>query len=334
MTTEQIVLTAVKDWLRNLGIASYNQVAIRDEGILPQVATFAWDITAPSYLGHMVKKAQDGKVKPGFVACDVYLGGVVTEDGAGPFVRKCITLRSLRNVGPCMQLFLASRFSDGAFRLLKQNGIIPATPKSLFGEDVADGLVQLQSVLSSAAETAVDPDRFDKLFQQLGKIEGASNQLRGTLFEYLTAELSRQSLAQTVIMNRVFKPSDGRGEAEADVVAIHNDKIRVIECKGYSPRGTVSLDLFKRWLQVNVPRCYTAIKEHPDWRNLPVRFEFWCSGKLPDEALDFLQSSQETLNPNRYSIHLQTGKELHCAFRKNKDLSLLNAFEKHFLAPR
>lgn len=332
LMAEEILLSAVKDWLRNLGIASYNQVATREGDTLPQVATFVWDMTAPSYLGHMVKKTQDGQVKPGFVACDVYLGGVVTEDGAGPFVRKCITLRSLRNVGPCMQIFVAPRFSDGAFRLLKQHGIIPATPRSLFGEEVADGLVQLQSVLSSAAETTVDPERFDKLFKQLGKIEGAANQLRGTLFEYLTAELSRQSLAQTVKMNRIFKPSGDNEEAEADVVAVHNDKIRVIECKGYSPRGTVPIDLFKRWLQVNVPRCYRAIKEHPDWRNLPVHFEFWCSGKLCEEALDLFYAAQKSLNANRYSIDLRIGRELHDAFRENKDAGLLTAFEKHFLS--
>lgn len=84
LMAEEILLSAVKDWLRNLGIASYNQVATREGDTLPQVATFVWDMTAPSYLGHMVKKTQDGQVKPGFVACDVYLGGVVTEDGAGP----------------------------------------------------------------------------------------------------------------------------------------------------------------------------------------------------------------------------------------------------------
>lgn len=330
LMTEEILMSAVKDWLKNLGIASYHQVGTREDETLPQVATFAWDMTVSSYLGHMVKKKQDGQIKPGFVACDVYLGGVVTEAGAGPFVRKCVTLRSLQNVGPCMQIFVAARYSDAAFRLLKRHGIIPATPRSLFGEEVADGLGQLQSILSSVAEASVDPERFEKLFKQLGKIEGAANQLRGTLFEYLTAELFRQS-TRDVRMNYIFKPSGGKGKAEADVVVVHNDKIRVIECKGYSPRGTVSIDLFKRWLQINVPRCYQAISEHPDWRNLPVRFEFWCSGKLTEEALELFQSAKDQVNPNRYSLHLQMGGDLHDAFKVNRDIGLLTAFEKHFL---
>jgi hypothetical protein len=328
--TEEILMSAVRDWLKNLGVASYHQVGTREDETLPQVATFAWDMTAPSYLGHMVKKAQDGRIKPGFVACDVYLGGMVTEAGAGPFVRKCVTLRSLQNVGPCMQIFVADKFSAAAFRLLKRYGIIPATPRSLFGEEVADGLVQLKSILSSAAESTVDPERFEKLFKQLGKIEGAANQLRGTLFEYLTAELFRQS-TRDVKMNYIFKPSGGQGKAEADVVVVCNDRIRVIECKGYSPRGTVSIDLFRRWLQTNVPRCYQAISEHPDWRNRPVSFEFWCSGKLSEEALELFRSAKNQVNPNRYSLHLRMGGELHDAFRDNRDIGLLTAFEKHFL---
>lgn len=330
LMTEEILMSAVKDWLKNLGIASYHQVGTREDEALPQVATLAWDMTAPSYLGHMVKKTQDGQIKPGFVACDVYLGSVVTEAGASPFVRKCVTLRSLQNVGPCMQIFVADKFSAAAFRLLKRHGIIPATPRSLFGADVADGLVQLQSILSSAAESTVDPERFEKLFKQLGKIEGAANQLRGTLFEYLTAELFRQS-TRDVRMNYIFNPSGGKGKAEADVVVVHNEQIRVIECKGYSPRGTVSIELFKRWLQINVPRCYKAISEHPDWRNLPVHFEFWCSGKLSEEALELFQSAKENVKTSRYSLQLRMGRELHDAFRDNRDTGLLTAFEKHFL---
>jgi hypothetical protein len=132
-------------------------------------------------------------------------------------------------------------------------------------------------------------------------------------------------------MNYIFKPSGGKEKAEADVVVVQNEQIMAIECKGYSPRGTVSIELFKRWLQINVPRCYQAIKEHPDWRNLPVRFEFWCTGKLSEEALELFQSAKEQVKPSRYSLHLRMGGELHDAFRNNQDTGLLTAFEKHFL---
>jgi hypothetical protein len=103
LVTEDILLTAVKDWLRKLGIASYGQVARRGDEVRPKVGTFAWDLSAPCYLGHMVRKSADGAVKPGFVTCDVYLGEDMSESGVAPFIRKCLMLRSLRKVGPCMQ---------------------------------------------------------------------------------------------------------------------------------------------------------------------------------------------------------------------------------------
>ncbi len=273
LITESILLTAVKDWLRKLGIASYGQVALRDGDVSPRVATFAWDLSAPCYLGHMVRKGADGKVKPGFVACDVYLGEDMSEAGVAPFIRKCLMLRSLSKVGPCMQILVANRFEHGAFSLLKAHGIIPATPKTMFGEEVAEALAQLTSVLDKAARSVIDPEQFDELFRKLGKIEGAANQLRGTLFEYLAAELARKTLAPDVRLNRIFKVS-GK-EAETDVIAVKpHQAITLIECKGYSPRAIIPDSLFKRWLEHNVPTCYDALKQHPDWNNLLVTFEF------------------------------------------------------------
>lgn len=330
LLTEDILLTAVKNWLRRLGIASFGQVTLRGGDKIPQVGTFAWDLSAPCYLGHMVRKGLDGKVKPGFVACDVFLGEDMTEVGVTPFIRKCLTLRSLPKVGPCMQILVANRFKHDAFLLLKRHGIIPATPKSLFGEEVAEALTQLTSVLVRAAHSIIDPDQFDELFRKLSKIEGAANQLRGTLFEYIAAEVARQKLATEVSMNRIFKVP-GR-EAEADVVAVTPYQgITLIECKGYSPRATIPDKLFKRWLEHNVPTCYAAIKQHPDWKSLPVAFEFWTTAPLTDESMALFAKAKERIRPSRYTIDLKLGPDLLEIIRQTRNPSLITAFEKHFV---
>lgn len=329
--TEDILLLAVKDWLKNLGFVSYGKVAVRTDEVTPKVGTFVWDLSAPSYLGHMIRTGKDGKLKNGFVACDVHMGDAMTAAGVAPFVRKCVTLRSLRNVGACMQILVADRYEGPAFKLLKENGIIPATPANLFGEDVAEGLRQLTSVLENAAHSIINTDRFDELFSKLGKIEGASIQLRGTLFEYLAAELARKTISPDVRMNRLFKVP-GQGQAEADVVAVTaNRSITVIECKGYSPRATIPDDLFRRWLQHNVPLCYREINEHPDWRHLDVVFEFWATAPLSEASMALFAKAQAALNPNRYAIALRLGPDLHAACRGTKDPSLVTAFEKHFM---
>lgn len=333
LITENILLLAVKEWLQKLNFGSYGKVAIRDEEPAPKVGTFLWDLSAPSYLGPMVRVSQNGGVKNGFFTCDVMLGDVMTAAGVAPFIRKCTTLRGLRNVGPCLQMLVADRYDEAAFHNLRKNGIIPATPASLFAEDVADGLRQLSGVLEAAGRSAVDGATFDELFKKLGKIEGAAHQLRGTLFEYLAAQIARTTISTDIRMNRLFKPIGG-GQAEADVVAINDGRsITIIECKGYSPRGIIPDVQIERWLLHNVPTCFREIGQHPDWRNLEVRFELWVTGRLSPAALALIEKARSEINPERYSIALRLGPDLQALCRQTNDGSLIRAFEQHYLPP-
>ena len=85
-------------------------------------------------------------------------------------------------------------------------------------------------------------------------------------------------------MNRIFMVPD-KGKAEADVLAVRwNHSITAIERKGYSPRATIPDDLFRRWLQHNVPIAYKATRDHPDYANLPIVFEFWTSASISKRA--------------------------------------------------
>lgn len=331
LITEKFLLFAVKDWLKKLGIASYDKVETREGENQPRVGTFAWDLTAPSYLGFMVKPGKNGRTKPGFVACDVYLGEVMNLEGVKPFTNKCVTLRALPSIGTCMQILVADKYTKDAFKLLKQRGIIPATPRNLFGEDVAEGLTALFQVLRKAAETAIDPERFNQLFNKLGKIEGASSQLRGTLFEYLVADVLRKDGSTQVRMNQVFKSNDGK-EAEADVIAIKENKsVTFIECKGYNPDSEVPDNHLKRWLRRSVPIFFKHIKTHPDWKNLKVHFEFWTTGPLSDEALKMFDTAQKRVKESRYTVKLHLGDQILKTCESTNDNGLVTAFRKHFM---
>ncbi|TIQ62005.1 MAG: hypothetical protein E5X41_30630 [Mesorhizobium sp.] len=334
LITESLLLTAIRDWLRKLGIASYDRVNTRDGKALPLVGTFAWDLSAPSYLAPMLKYSKDGAGKNGFVACDVLLGTRIDSAGIKPFIHKCQTLRRLRNVGTCLQIFVADRYTGDAFQDAKRAGVIPATPASLFGHEVAEGLAQLTQVLRKAAASILEPNDFDSLFKKFGRIEGAAIQLRGTLFEFLTADIARKSMSHTSIrMNHKFK-ADQR-EAEADVVVIRdNSDVLMIECKGYSPYAEIPDDLFNRWLQHNVPTCYKAARSHPDWQNLPLKFEFWGTGKLSPASLALFQGAKSTINPNRYTIDLRLGQEVLHQTELTKDFKLVEILQKHFMPAR
>ena len=331
LITEGILLSAVRDWLRKLGIGSYELVATRDRDPLPKVGTFVWDLSAPSYLGHMVRYGREGKLKPGFVACDVNLAGEMSTTGVMPFIRKCVTLRALRNVGPCLQMLVAERFSREAFGLLRGHGVIAATPATLFGKEIAEALRELTSVLVNAAHSLFDAERFEQLFQTLGKIHGASNQLRGTLFEYLVADAAKRTGFGEVWMNRIFKLPDQR-KAEVDVLAVRgNHSITAIECKGYSPWATIPDDLFTRWLQHNVPVAYKAMRDHPDYKNLPITFEFWTSAPISVESLTLFETAKAALNESRYAIALRGPSDVARICWETKEPSLITAFQKHFM---
>lgn len=334
LITESVVLTAVRDWVKNLGIVSYDKVETRDGANTPKVGTFAWDLSAPSYLGFMVKYDKAGEPKPGFVACDILLGKQISEAGLRPFINKCKTLRSLRNVAPCMQIFVANSYSKAAFALAKKNGVIPATPKNLFGKEVADGLVELTSVLRQAAETSIDPEAFESLFNKLGKIEGASNQIRGTLFEFMTAQLLRKTLSSQVMLNRSYKAEINGTvkEAEADVICVDGEhSTTFVECKGYSPYATIPDHELLHWFQHQVPVLFKAARQHPDWKNNKLHFEFWATGTLSESVRHRFQVAKTNIRPTKYTLELKLGDDIYALCRDAKEKPLINAFRTHYM---
>ncbi|RVK52858.1 hypothetical protein CN155_21345 [Sinorhizobium meliloti] len=335
---EEILLGAISTWVRNLGIVSYGKVATRDAVPLPMVGRTAWDLTAPSYLGFLRPAPSPNggdpneKSKPGFFVADVLLGSRVDVEGVRPFIRKCQALRGLSRVSPCMQMFVADSYTKDARALLKQHGIIAATPRALFGDEVAEGLRETVHFFRSLAATSrFDPDEFDRIMRVFRRVEGAANQLRGTLLEFMAAEIARRRFGQHVFMNRVYKAPNGK-EAEADVISDDGHKrLAFIESKATSAYSTVPDDQFKRWLQHNVPTLFQAVKAHPDWKNRTVRFEFWATASLTAESMALYERTRAELNPDRYSILLRTGNEIMDLCEDIGDDALVQAFEKHFM---
>jgi hypothetical protein len=337
LVTEEILLKAIRMWIKNLGLASYKSVVIRDErDEQPRVGTFEWDLTGPSYLTPMLDRwtAEAGKPKPGFIACDVLLGVEVTTLALRPFVTKCQTLRSLKGVGRCLQIFVATRYDKDAFRLAKEKGFVPATPETLFGEEVAAALADLTQLLASAAQTAVDPVKFDELFRRLGKIEGAATNLRGALFEYVAADLVRQTENCIEIrMNQVCTRTGTTVQrAEVDIVAVtHAGSIRFIECKGYKPGGTMPDEQVRKWLEERIPLLKAVARDHPDWRNRRLVFEFWTTGTLTAAAKALVAAAQASVRTTNYTIVLREREQIDELAKQCGDIPLRKTLAEHFL---
>lgn len=328
--TEEVLLSAVKDWARSLGLVSYNTVALRDEGAdQPRVGTFNWDLTAPSYLGALTQW-EGGTVKPGFLVCDVLLGVNVTEQAIRPFINKCKTLRTLPKIGRCLQVFVADGYTPDAYALAKSEGVVPATTVTLFGKDVAKALRELADILSDAFPRAHTLEKVDAVFKRLNHIEGAANNLRGALFEYLVAEAVRLSSAHSDIqLNEILHDNDGRN-AEVDVMVIHRDQsVRFIECKGYKPGGTVPDEMVERWLKDRVPFIRKAAEANPFWRKCRCEFEFWTTGRLTPTASAMIHAAAS--RSRKFGITLVDRDELERRVNATNNSALKRTFEEHFV---
>ena len=327
---EEVLLSAVKDWARNLGLVSYNLVALRDElERKNRVGTFHWDMTAPTFLGGLAQW-EGKKPKPGFLACDVLLGTNVSAQDLQPFVKKCKTLRMLPNVGRCMQVFVADGYTRDAFLLAKQEGIVPATTSTLFGTDVAKALRELIDVLSDVYPRHDTVAKVEEVFKRLSHIEGAATNLRGALFEYLVAEAVRLDTSNTdVRLNEIYRVEDGR-TVEVDVFAHQRNKsVTFIECKGYKPGGTVPDEMVQRWLRDRVPLMRKVAEAHPDWAKCKPEFEFWTTGRLTPEATSMVV--EEAKRTRKFKLTLVDQIEVKRRVDSTNNTGLKRTLNEHFL---
>ncbi len=328
--TEDLLLCAIKDWARNLGLVSYNTVSLRDQGsIQPKVGTFNWDLAAPSYLGPLLQW-DGGKAKSGFLVCDVLLGVNVSAEELRPFINKCKTLRSLPNIGRCLQVFVADGYEREAFALAKDAGVVPATTSTLFGVEVANALRQLTDILKEAYPQEGTLERVDEVFARLSHIEGAANNLRGALFEFLVAEVARLSSPHTSIqLNEILRDAQGKS-AEVDVLVYHrNQSIRFIECKGYKPGGTVPDDMVKRWLEDRIPLFRRVAEQDHSWRGCKLEFEFWTSGQLSAKAKAMIQA--EAKKVRKFKLKAVEGQGVASMVRSTNTSALKKTYSEHFL---
>lgn len=331
LIAEKILIRAVSEWAKNIGMVSYNLLKDRDQKELPIVSTTVWDIAGPSYLSALVdgRGNDEPKVKPGFFACDVLLGKKVSESGIEPFIKKCKTLRQLKKVGRCLQIFVADDFHVEAFKKAKEAGIMPATVENLFGKEISLALKGLIKVLDQAAKSiTIEPEKFNMLFEQLGRIEGVAGNLRGALFEYFTAAIIPK-IYPTIRVRINEKCKSPQGTAEADVIAeLGNGEILFIECKGHQPSGSVEFEEVKKWLQKRIPRLKVYANNHPDWKNKKLRFELWTTGGFNEKSKEFLDRAKESTKS--YIIDYRDADGVKKEVSKCDDKEMRNTYSKCF----
>jgi hypothetical protein len=228
-------------------------------------------------------------------------------------------------------MFIANDYHQAAFQQAKKEGILPATVETLFGKEVAQGLVSLIKTLEGVAQSiSIEPERFNTLFDQLGRIEGAVGNLRGTLFEYFSANVVKKAFrTESIRLNQICKTSEGKS-AESDIIAVLNDgKILFVECKGHQPNGTVADEEIDRWLYKRIPTLREFALEHPDWKDKSLSFAIWTTGRFSDNAL--IKLAKAETDTRRYDISHLDAEGLLPVIKNCNDKGLLQTYFKCFL---
>ncbi|MEQ9830960.1 hypothetical protein [Pectobacterium versatile] len=331
LITESVLIKHVAQWIKNLGIGSYDKVRTRDNDLsAPEVTRFQFDISSPSYLSPILTLKKTGEIMPGFVACDVLLNGKLELIHVSPFINKCRSINSLSKTGRTLFIFVSENYTLEAFQALKNEGVIPATVDNLFGQDTADALIMLKDLLQWITNSDDIVNNIDNIMSRLSNIEGVLPQLQGDLFEYLVAQ-SQRDFGQVEI-GKLCK-DDNSKPADCDVLVKHGQRsVTFIECKGYKPYSEVLHKDVIHWMHDQVSVFYKhAIREYP---GLQVKVELWTTGKLSFEskkAIDkFIQNNEIR---NRYEIKIREADNVHDKFLETCDKSLIKVFERHFLDP-
>lgn len=325
LIAEGVILDAVREWVRKLGLASYHKITIRGESRLPQVGQFQWDLSGPSYLLPL----QRGNAKHGFLVADVFADRVLSHFSIQFFIRKVQMLRASSNSGDTIPLLVAQSFTPEALKVGHAAGIVLATPENLFGNKVGIAVKSLVETLKNAAAIATtNPERLSKLIDDLSEIEGAAGNLRGVLFELITAYLAKIGAVSVDVGVTARDPNTGK-TANIDVLKVCSKGECIgIECKGKSPGGVVTKEEIQDWLK-RIPIFRAHITGEQRFREARISFEIWTTGTFSTDALELLEleKSKRTTTP----IAWKDGQLVAEISKMAKEKSISNALNEHFL---
>lgn len=329
--TVSILLAAIRSWVTKMGLGSWNSVQVRNQAEAPQFGPFRWDVTGPSYVIPLAKRAKNS-IQPGFVAVDVSFPARVTRRAAESFLQKCAITRAFPKIPPFMAMLVADGFDGDAFPLRSSQGALFVTPDTLFGEGVSEGLRMLVGTLSNAAAAAIkNPDQIQTLFERLSAIEGAAGNLRGPLFELIVMRVVHLDGGSVDHQILVHDPEDASRVAEIDVFRVKGKEVvSAYECRGLGPGASVPLADIKHWLEDRVPLIRKHLISQARFQSVPLVFEFWTTGSIDKDAVNYLSDRKARLNPAKYQISWLDGASVLERVKQKREKSLIKVLNEHY----
>lgn len=323
---EDIVLAFLKQWLVKTNWTSSNAVKLRGGTELPTFGQFAWDITAPTYLGAM-RGHRNGEVIPGFIVGDILLDRTLSGEDLQAFFNKWDALLAQRRFTSLQPILIADFLDEDALHLARKKGAFLALPANMLGESVARDLKSLiNTIENAAAAVASDPGRVFELVSRLSRIEGAALNLRGVVIEMIVAHAFKTA-GYSIEIRQLARGNDG-SLAEIDVKATNGKEVVCCECKGMAPGSLVDEEDIRDWLDRSLPRIKAFLNRVENMPN-QKRFEFYSSTDYTDSARTLISEIESA--HKKQPVKFLTGRDLIKRLQDLNETSLVRICQEQFV---
>lgn len=289
--SKNLLINQFGNWSRNIGLISFNKGEQNST-----VGGFQFAYTAPSYINGFVQY-KNAAPKPGFVVVDVLIGNSTDFHEVDFFVQK---IQAVKASNPTLRLFpvlIVESISPKALNKLKQVGVLAAPIRELFGENYSELLKNLINTITNAGVILKkEPEKYINLMAQLTKlVEGKTNNLRGDLFELAVGYYYGQ-FCKSLDVGKKIRVEGEFKTREIDVLAIYENEVRIIECKGYN--YPVDEDYILPYLNDKILAVRKWIEK--GFGNRKQIFEIWSTGGFTQSAENLLGKAKN--NTKKYTV--------------------------------
>jgi hypothetical protein len=198
------------------------------------------------------------------------------------------TIRGRRRL-PVLCLIAARDFDVDAWKCARRAGLMTVSFRQMFGDEALEAMAQVEQLLNGLGrETLAEGEqrfqRIAKLFDDL-KTNPVISDLRSIGFEAVSGLILQAQGFEGVEPGRVV-PWQNTAR-DVDVFGLRGDELRIIECKAYHRKKSLSVEDVRKFFTQTVP----ALKR---WlRNTERSFSkctasIWTTGPKGKDAGDFL----------------------------------------------
>ena len=125
-----------------------------------------------------------------------------------------------------MPVFLIENITREALMILKENKVMVALIKNVFGEKYAELLAEIVSVFShSSAIISKNPEKIETLFSEIAKAEGRYNDIIGDMFELLVGYYYQHIGYRYLEIRKLIQIPDSNDKNEIDVLVERDGEI-------------------------------------------------------------------------------------------------------------